>query len=127
MNISLSINGKSQEVEINPGDTLLKTLRGLGYYGVKHGCETGECGACTVLLDSKPVNACLISSSQAVGHSIITIESVGEHPEQGWKSSSGLHPLQESFVERGAIQCGYCTPALILAAKSLLDQNPNPT
>ncbi len=127
MNIKLTINGESHEVEIKPGDTLLKTLRGLGYYGVKHGCETGECGACTVLIDSKPVNACLFSSAQAVGHSAVTIESVGEHPEQGWKRSPGLHPIQDAFVESGAIQCGYCTPAMVLAAKSLLDSNPNPS
>lgn len=127
MDIKLTVNGESHEVEIKPGDTLLKTLRRLGYYGVKHGCETGECGACTVLIDSKPANACLLSSAQAVGHSVVTIESVGEHPELGWKKSAGLHGIQESFVESGAIQCGYCTPAMILAAKSLLDQNPQPT
>lgn len=127
MNINLTVNGKSHEVEIKPGDSLLKTLRGLGFYGVKHGCETGECGACTVLVDSKPINACVFSSAQAAGHSLVTIESIGEHPEQGWKQSVGLHPIQDAFVESGAIQCGYCTPAMILAAKTLLDKNPNPS
>jgi putative selenate reductase molybdopterin-binding subunit len=127
MNIHLTVNGKSKEVEIKPGDSLLKTLRGLGFYGVKHGCETGECGACTVLVDSKPINACVFSSAQAAGHSVVTIESIGEHPEQGWKQSAGLHPIQDAFVESGAIQCGYCTPAMILAAKTLLDKNPNPS
>lgn len=127
MNIKIKINGEHQEVEINPGDTLLKTLRGLGYFGVKHGCETGECGACTVLIDSKPVNACLYLSAQAEGHSLVTIESVGEQPDQGWKQTAGLHPIQEAFVETGAIQCGYCTPAMILAAKSLLGTNPDPS
>jgi putative selenate reductase molybdopterin-binding subunit len=127
MNIKLTINGNPHEVDINPGDTLLKTLRGMGYYGVKHGCETGECGACTVLIDSKPTNACLLSTAQVVGHAVVTIESVGEHPDRGWKESTGLHPIQEAFVESGAIQCGYCTPAMILAAKTLLDDHPNPS
>ncbi len=127
MNINLSINGGSHRVEINPGDSLLKTLRELGYFGVKHGCETGECGACTVLLDSKPINACVFLSAQAEGHSLETIESVGEHPHQGWKNTAGLHPIQEAFVESGAIQCGFCTPAMILAAKQLLNKESNPS
>jgi putative selenate reductase molybdopterin-binding subunit len=126
MNIYLTINGDSHEVAINPGDSLLKTLRALGFFGVKHGCETGECGACTVLLDSKPVNACIFLAAQAEGHSLETIEAVGEHPQQGWKTTAGLHPIQEAFVESGAIQCGFCTPAMILAAKQLLNREPNP-
>jgi putative selenate reductase molybdopterin-binding subunit len=127
MNINLTVNGKLHEAEINPGDTLLKTLRGMGYFGVKHGCETGECGACTVLLDAKPVNACVYLAAQAEGHSLETIEFAGQHPRQGWKITPGLHPVQEAFVESGAIQCGYCTPAMILAAKELLDREPNPS
>ena len=127
MNISLSINGKPHDISIAPGDTLLKVLRRLGYYGAKHGCEHGECGACAVLLDGQPKNSCLLLAAQAAGHTVQTIESLGEHPEHGWKPSAGLHILQQAFVESGAIQCGYCTPAQILAAKALLDSNPHPS
>jgi len=126
MNIRLDINGQRHAITVNPGDTLLKTLRQLGYYGVKHGCETGECGACTVLLDGEPVNACLLLAAQAEGHAIQTIEALGEHPERGWKDSEGLHALQQAFVEEGAVQCGYCTPAQILAAYALLNKSTSP-
>jgi putative selenate reductase molybdopterin-binding subunit len=127
MKIQLSINQISHTIDVSPGESLLKALRKLGYFGVKHGCETGECGACTVLLDSRSVNSCLYLAAQAEGHPIQTIESVGQHPEQGWKETPGLHPLQKAFVESGAIQCGYCTPAMILAALELLSRNPNPS
>jgi len=127
MKISLNINGTMQEVSVAAGDSLLKVLRGLGYYGAKHGCDHGECGACAVLLDGKPVNSCLLLAAQAEGHSIQTIEAMGEHPEQGWKTTDGLHVLQQAFIESGAIQCGYCTPAQLLAAKALLERNPDPT
>ncbi len=127
MKISLNINNIAVEPVVNPGASLLSVLRGLGYYGVKHGCETGECGACTVLLDGKPVNSCVMLAVQADGHRIQTIEALGEHPEKGWKVSEGLHPIQQAFVESGAIQCGYCTPAQILAAKELLERNPSPS
>jgi putative selenate reductase molybdopterin-binding subunit len=127
MKISLNINNILYEPLVGPGASLLSVLRGLGYYGVKHGCETGECGACTILLDGKPVNSCVMLALQAEGHRIQTIEALGEHPEKGWKVSEGLHPLQQAFVESGAIQCGYCTPAQILTAKELLDRNPNPS
>lgn len=127
MKIHLMINHQEMEVEAAPGVSLLKVLRSLGFFGVKHGCESGECGACAVLFDGKPVNSCLVLAAQAEGHSIQTIESLGQHPEMGWKKSEGLHPLQWAFVESGAIQCGYCTPAQILVAKELLDRNPNPS
>ena len=127
MKINLTINDKAHQIEINPGDTLLKVLREQGYFGVKHGCETGECGACTILLDAKPINTCVHLAAQADGHHIETIEAAGEHPQQGWKETAGFHPIQDAFVESGAIQCGYCTPAMILAAKELLDRVPNPT
>ncbi len=107
---------------------MLKVLRGAGFFGVKYGgCQNGECGACTVLLDGKPVNSCLVLAAQAVGHKIVTIEALGEHPEHGWKKSRGLDPIQRAFVETGAIQCGYCTPAQVLAARSLLEREPSPT
>ena len=127
MNITLHINGIDHELEAPAHTTLLAALRGLGYHGVKFGDEHGLSGADTVLLDGKPVNAGSLLAAQAEGHKIATIEALGEHPEQGWKKTDGLHPLQRAFVESGAIQCGYCTPAQILAAKALLDKNPNPT
>jgi putative selenate reductase molybdopterin-binding subunit len=127
MKIQLTINGIDHSIDISPGDVLLKTLRSLGYHGVKFGDEGGLSGADTVLLDGRPVNAGLMLTAQAEGHKIATIESLGEHPQQGWKKTDGLHPLQRAFIESGAIQCGYCTPAQILAAKHLLDANPSPS
>ncbi|RPJ17988.1 MAG: xanthine dehydrogenase, partial [Chloroflexi bacterium] len=127
MNITLKINGIEHTIDAAPSITLLAALRGLGFYGIKFGDEQGLSGADTVLLDGKPVNAGSMLAAQAEGHDIVTIEALGEHPEQGWKKTDGLHPLQRAFVESGAIQCGYCTPAQILAAKALLDKYPNPS
>lgn len=127
MDLTLEINGLRKTVNASPADSLLKVLRDLGYFGVKHGCEKGECGVCTILLDGLPVNACLLTAAQVEGHSIRTIEAVGEHPQQGWKVTSGLHPIQQAFIETGAIQCGYCTPAQVLAALALLERNPDPS
>ncbi|MEW5829197.1 MAG: molybdopterin cofactor-binding domain-containing protein [Chloroflexota bacterium] len=127
MKTTLTINGISHELEIHPSETLLTTLRGLGFHSVKFGDEHGLSGADTVLLDGNPVNAGLLLAAQAEGHKIATLEALGEHPEQGWRRTGGLHPLQQAFIETGAIQCGYCTPAQILAAKALLDKNPDPT
>jgi putative selenate reductase molybdopterin-binding subunit len=127
MNITLKINGIEHTIDTTPSITLLAALRGLGFYGIKFGDEQGLSGADTVLLDGKPVNAGSMLAAQAEGHNIVTIEGLGEHPEQGWRKTEGLHPLQQAFVESGAIQCGYCTPGQILAAKALLDKNPNPS
>jgi putative selenate reductase molybdopterin-binding subunit len=127
MKITLIINAQKHEIDCAPSETLLSAVRRLGYYGVKFGDEQGLSGADTVLLDGKPVNAGSTLAAQAEEHNIVTIEGLGEHPEQGWKKTEGLHPLQLAFVESGAIQCGYCTPAQILAAKALLDENPNPS
>ncbi len=127
MNITLHINGIDHNIDTAPSTTLLSALRGLGFHGVKFGDEGGLSGSDTILLDGKPVNAGSLLAAQAEGHKIATIEALGEHPEQGWKLTDGLHPLQKAFVESGAIQCGYCTPAQILAAKSLLEKNPNPS
>ncbi len=128
MVIHLIINNVPVEFSINPSDSLLSVLRKAGYFGVKWGgCKEGECGACTILLDGKSVNSCRILAAQVDGHKIETIEDIGEHPEKGWNHSKGLHLLQKAFIETGAIQCGYCTPAMILASKSLLDKNPNPS
>src|SRR5512145_1915550 len=127
MNITLNINGIEHTIDTTPSLTLLAALRGLGFYGIKFGDEQGLSGADTVLLDGKPVNAGSMLAAQAEGRNIVTIEGLGEHPEQGWRKTEGLHPLRQAFVESGAIQCGYCTPAQILAAKALLDKNPNPS
>ncbi len=127
MNIELTINGIKHKVDCAPSETLLSAVRRLGFFGVKFGDEQGLSGADTVLLNGKPVNAGSLLAAQAEGHFVVTIEGLGEHPDQGWKKTEGLHPLQQAFVESGAIQCGYCTPGQILAAKALLDVNPNPT
>jgi len=128
MIIRLTINQTDQTCEIQPGETLLAVLRKQGYFGAKSGgCQLGECGACTILLDGRPVNSCMMLAAQADGHSIETIEGVGEPAQQGWKKTAGLHPLQQAMIESGAIQCGYCTPAMILAAKALLARNARPT
>ena len=127
MIINLIVNATQYALEAPPSETLFATLRRLGYYGVKFGDEQGLSGADTVILDGKPVNAGSMLAAQAEGHHIVTIEGLGEHPDQGWKKTEGLHPLQLAFIETGAIQCGYCTPAQILAAKALLDKNPHPT
>ena len=111
MNITLHINGIDHELETPVHTTLLSALRGLGFHGVKFGDEHGLTGADTILLDGRPVNAGSLLAAQAEGHKVATIEALGEHPEQGWKKTDGLHPLQKAFVENGAIQCGYCTPA----------------
>jgi putative selenate reductase molybdopterin-binding subunit len=119
MNITLTINHQPQTLTIAANDLLLHVLRRKGFFGVKHGCETGECGACAVLLDGQPVPSCVLLAAQADGREITTIEALGERER--------LHPLQDAFVRYGAIQCGYCTPGLILAAHALLDRTPKPT
>ncbi len=133
MQLLLRVNQTLHEIEISPGDTLLKSLRRLGYFGVKFGDEHGQSGSDTVLLDGRPVNAGLLLAAQAEGHAIETIESLSR-PGQGQLetepyrvSGPELQPLQRAFVESGAIQCGYCTPAQILAATSLLRRNPDPS
>ncbi|HEY43006.1 MAG TPA: molybdopterin-dependent oxidoreductase [Anaerolineae bacterium] len=128
MHIQFTLNGEPIELDIPPDMTLLTVLREqLGLFGVKHGCETGECGACAILLDGMPVNTCVMLAAQVDGREVITIEALGEHPEQGWRRTGGLDPIQQAFVETGAIQCGYCTPAMILAARALLDRIPSPS
>ena len=119
MDLHLTVNGESRHWTIAPGEILLDTLRRQGFFGVKRGCETGECGACTILLDGKPVNSCLVFAAQAEGCDILTIEGVAE--------GDRLHPLQEAFLDHGAVQCGFCTCGMVLSAKALLDCNPAPT
>jgi len=128
MNITVKLNGESKTWQISPSDTLLHILRREGYFGVKFGgCQKGECGACTVLLDGQPVNSCSLLAAQVDGHILQTIEKVGEHPRQGWKKTDGLHIIQQAFLQSGAIQCGYCTPAMVMAALALLERNATPT
>lgn len=118
--IKLKVNGKSYILEIEEDMRLLDLLREkLGLLGVKEGCSEGECGACTVIMDGEVVNSCLIMAFQAEGSKIVTIE--------GLEKEGEIHPVQQAFIEVGAVQCGYCTPGMILSAKALLDKNPNPT
>ena len=119
--IRLKINGVPHEVSVLPGEILLDVLREkLNYTGTKKGCDgTGECGACTVLMDGKAVNSCLVLALDAVGKEITTIEDLAKGNE--------LHPLQRAFQEVGAVQCGFCTPGMIMTAKALLDENPRAT
>lgn len=119
MQIHVTINGQEKALDVAPNERLLRALRREAYFGVKHGCETGECGACAILCDGEPVPSCVMLASQADGCQITTIEGIGDR----WN----MHPLQQAFAETGAIQCGYCTPAMILVAKALLEENPDPT
>jgi putative selenate reductase molybdopterin-binding subunit len=128
MKILLTINARPMEFNIQTGTTLLEVLRSAGFFGTKDAkCRSGECGACSVVMDDRLVNSCQILAAQAVGHEIRTIESIGEMPAQAWKKTTGLDPIQMAFLESGAIQCGYCTPAMILAAGVLLDKNKQPS
>jgi carbon-monoxide dehydrogenase small subunit len=119
--IKLKINSDEYELLAEDNETLAQLLRGpqVNLTGTKQGCELGDCGACTVLMDGKAVNSCLVLAVQANGHAITTIE--------GLTVNGKLHPIQEAFINAGAVQCGYCTPGMILKAKSLLDTNPNPS
>lgn len=118
--IRVTINGQKVEEAVAPNQTLAEFLRyHLALTGTKEGCDTGDCGACTVLLDGKAVNSCLVLAVETHGGSVTTIE--------GLSSDSELHPLQQVFIDNGTVQCGFCTPGMILGAKALLDENPNPT
>ena len=118
--IELIVNGESNEVLVRPNDLLVDVLRDvICLTGTKKGCGEGDCGACTVLLDGAPALACLTLAISCAGKEIETIEGLSENGK--------LHPIQEAFVEKGAIQCGYCTPGMILSAKALLAKNENPT
>jgi len=117
-NIRVIINGQTREISVAPNETLQDLLRyRLGLVGTKSGCETGDCGACTVIVDGKAVNSCLVLAVESNGSSVTTIEGISSNGE--------LHPLQQAFIDHGAVQCGFCTPGMILAAKSLLDEDPN--
>jgi carbon-monoxide dehydrogenase small subunit len=117
--LAMTVNGEAAEVLVPVHHTLLEVLReGMGLVGTKHGCELGECGACTVLLDGRPVLSCLVLGAAAEGARVTTIEGLARGP--------ALHPLQEAFADLGAAQCGYCTPAILLVADALLAANPRP-
>lgn len=117
--IQLVVNGETVEGAVEPNRTLVQFLReDLGLTGTKHGCGLGDCGACTVILDGKPVNSCLVLAVQAQGREVLTIEGLAENGK--------LHPIQQAFVDKGAIQCGFCSPGMILSAKALLEENPKP-
>jgi carbon-monoxide dehydrogenase small subunit len=119
MNITLTINGRSHQVDVACDERLLDTLRRLEYTGVKKGCDEGTCGTCVVLMDGRAVNACVVFSASAQYTEITTIEGIGDvdHP----------HPIQRAFVDAGAVQCGFCTPGMVLSTKALLDRNTSPT
>ncbi|GAB4163597.1 MAG: (2Fe-2S)-binding protein [Planctomycetota bacterium] len=118
--VVLSVNGERHEVAISPNRTLLEVLReDLGLTGTKHGCELGECGACTVQIDGTPVLSCLVLAAEAEGRDVRTVEGLADGPR--------LDPLQDAFADLGAAQCGYCTPGVLMAADALLRRNPKPT
>jgi aerobic-type carbon monoxide dehydrogenase small subunit (CoxS/CutS family) len=118
--LRITLNGEQVDVSFAPYKTLLEVLReDLGHTGTKHGCELGECGACAVLVEGKPVLSCLVLALECDQKSVLTVEGLG--------SGGMLHPLQDAFADLGAAQCGYCTPGILVTAKALLDQNPHPT
>ena len=118
--VTLQVNRTSYPVELEVGRTLLSVLRGeLGLTGSKEGCDDSECGACMVLIDGRPVNSCSYLALQAAGRQITTVE--------GLASGTKLHPLQQAFLEHGAVQCGFCTPGMLMSATALLAANPDPT
>ena len=118
--ITISLNGEKTDVSFAPYKTLLEVLReDLALTGTKHGCELGECGACAVLMNGKPVLSCLMLALECEGSAVMTVE--------GLASDGQLHPLQDEFADLGAAQCGYCTPAILLTAKALLEKNQNPS
>jgi len=119
-NIRLIVNGESYTLAVEPCESLLYVLRDkLSLTGTKKGCNRGDCGACTIIMDGKTVNSCLVLAVEAGDKEVLTIE--------GLANKGQLHPIQEAFVQQGAVQCGYCTPGMIISAKALLDENPNPT
>ncbi len=120
MELTLTVNGEPRRLDVPPLRRLIDVLRvDLGLTGTKEGCGEGECGACTVLLDGAPVNACLVPALQAAGRTVETIE--------GLAGDGELHPVQRAFVERGAVQCGFCTPGMVLTAVALLREHPHPS
>jgi len=119
MKITLTVNGRRRELEIAAGETLLEVLRCAGYKSVKKGCGSGDCGACAVLLDGRAINSCLCLAAKVDGREVVTVEGLAKEQK--------LHALQEAFLEQGAVQCGYCTPGMLIAAADLLSHTPEPS
>lgn len=119
MKVSFTANGRKTVLEVDPATPLLDALRGLNLWSVKRGCETGECGVCAVLVDGLPRTTCILPAAQVEGRAVTTLEALGRRGD--------LHVLQEVFLEKGAIQCGFCTPAMLLVAKALLGRVPEPS
>jgi carbon-monoxide dehydrogenase small subunit len=118
--LKLTVNGEPYELKVKPKTLLVELLRNeLRLFGTKQGCESSSCGVCTVIIDGRAVKSCSVLAMQAAGHEVTTVEGVAD--------GDRLHPVQEAFIEHGAIECGFCTPARVMAAKALLDENPNPT
>ena len=118
--IHLTVNNKPYKLSVESNQILLDVLRTeLGLTGTKAGCHQGDCGSCTVIMDGKPVNSCLVLAVQANGRNVLTVEGLADERD--------LHPIQTAFLEKGAVQCGFCTPGMLLSAKGLLDQNPTPS
>jgi aerobic-type carbon monoxide dehydrogenase small subunit (CoxS/CutS family) len=117
--LTLNVNGRRRDVDVPPGQTLMTTLRGLGVVSVKDGCAHGDCGSCAVLLDGRAVTSCLLLTPQAEGHAIMTAEGLSDHGH--------LHPLQQALLDTGGVQCGFCTPGVLMAALDLLARTPAPT
>jgi len=119
-NITLTVNGEAEQVDVSSNLTLLKMLREkLGKTGTKNGCAAGECGACTVMVDGEPVNSCMILAVECDGKDIVTVE--------GLADNGALAPIQEAIMESGGVQCGFCTPGILIASQALLDRNPKPS
>ena len=119
MKLTFELNGHRETVEIRPGALLVDVLRDMGLTGTKVGCREGTCGTCVVLVDGEPVNSCLMLAARCEGCKVLTIEGMG--------TPANPHPIQEAFVDAGAVQCGYCTPGMVLSTKALLDHNPSPS
>ncbi|TDO94830.1 carbon-monoxide dehydrogenase small subunit [Halanaerobium saccharolyticum] len=120
LEVEITVNGEQHKLKVGSQERLLDTLRDeLKLTGTKEGCSVGECGACTVIVDDQAVNSCLVLTAQVDGSEIITVE--------GLESKSGLHPLQKAFIEKQAVQCGFCTPGMLMSALALLNTNPTPT
>ncbi len=118
--IKVTVNGASEVVDVPSNMTLLEMLREkLGLTGTKNGCAAGECGACTVILNGEPVNSCMVLAVECHGAHVLTVE--------GLAKDGSLHPIQEAIIHHGAVQCGFCTPGMLMSVKALLDRNPNPT
>ena len=119
MKVTYTVNGRRRETDVHPGASLMDTLRELGYMSVKNGCDNGDCGSCAVLVDGRAVNACLVFSARVSDTEIRTLE--------GMATEGALHELQVAMLESGAVQCGFCTPGIVMTAAELLELNPDPT